>query len=108
MNKYVIRFKDTILGGEYCILIEAENTIQAIKVIMTEQPNRFNDGNFEIIKINEVSNTRKLKIEEMIKSIKFNADLAKSWLEEKNDSDYARGICKSYLEVLSLIEKVEE
>ena len=108
MNKYVVRFKNTILGGEYCILIEAENTAQAIKVIMTEQSDRFNDGNFEIIKINEVSNTRKLKIEEMIKSIKFNADLAKSWLEEKNDSDYARGICKSYLEVLSLIEKVEE
>ena len=107
MNKYVVRFKNTILGGEYCILIEAENTGQAIKVIITEQLDRFNDSNFEIIKINEVNNDRKLKIDEMIKSIKFNADLAKKWVEG-NDTDYSRGLYKSYQEILSLIEKIEE
>jgi len=106
MNKYVVRFKDAILGGEHCILIDAENTAQAIKVIMTEQPDRFNNANFEIIKINEMNNSRKIKVEEMIKIIKHNADINKKRFEG-NDTDYSRGIYKSYQEVLSLIEKIE-
>jgi len=106
MNKYVVRFKDTILGGEYCILIDAENTKQAVKVVMAEHSNRFNEGNFEIIKINEENNTRKLKIDEIIKSIRFTAETNKKW-KEKNDSDYARGVCESYEEIVSLIDKLE-
>ena len=69
-------------------------------------PDRFNNANFEIIKINEMNNSRKIKVEEMIKIIKHNADINKKRFEG-NDTDYSRGIYKSYQEVLSLIEKIE-
>jgi len=107
MNKYVVRFKMSTY--EHYILIDAENTIQAMKILMTEYVEEISKGTFEIIKISEVSevnDSRKISVDEMIKSIKFNAETANKYYEE-NKTDYAHGIHTAYKNILRLIEKTE-
>jgi len=105
MNKYVVRFKN--FSYEYCILVEAENTIQAIQTTMKEYPQRFNGDNFEIIKIDDTNNKRILAVEELFKNIEFRAETAKGYYEDTKN-DYARGINTAYEEVLRLIKKINE
>jgi len=104
MNKYVVRFKMSTY--EYYILIDAENTMQTMKILMTEYVEEISKGTFEIIKISEVNDSRKLSVDEMIKSIKFDAETANKYYEE-NKTDYAHGIQTAYKDILRLIEKTE-